>query len=498
MDLLQQAELPAELQYALTRGEHDIVYFAETLLGMPLHEGQRKWLTKKKAKINILSPSNRWGKSITVAIKHIHACFYKKGIGRGNQAGWMGLEYRTANIAPGYDMAEAVFKAMKQVLSSEFPIPQPDGTVRNNSCLIGWWWLRERTINSAPFQLHFMFNAYTEFKSLGADKGDNLQGKPYGYISYDEGGRSNHLEKEVDENIIPRLFDWGGELDIVSTPDMNSASLMYHFELFQAGSDPERTDVYAQEGSIWDNTFFSREQIQDHVDAYRGKASAPQVLEGKFVFAGDLMYSVQDIKLAEDESLNNPIRYEEGHKYVIATDTAIGRDEQVHQVLDITDPECIKLVRTAAHKGASKSPQVGMADFLDLFEHYNQGDTCRHILETHNGESARFYLDMPRLVKRRTTTYGGWRPDGITATPNKKRPNQVLKADVLLSLRKVLTAHQIKIPANERELIFQLSVYQEKDDKLRTDRLMALAMGCWLATDGSIKTSQIEYVDVTW
>lgn len=74
-----------------------------------------------------------------------------------------------------------------------------------------------------------------------------------------------------------------------------------------------------------------------------------------------------------------------------------------------------------------------------------------------------------------------------------RNPRNVKKAEILLALRKLLANKSIKIP-NETVLIQQLSVYREDDAKLKTDRVISLALAAWLATDGKPKVEKIEFI----
>lgn len=489
--------LPLDLQKALTEGYEDIVLFSKILLGMPLHEGQIEFLTKGKEKINILVPANRWGKSITVAVKHIHACFYKRGLGRGNTEGWAKAGYQTANLAPHTEMTQPVFQAIKAIMTSSFPIPQPDGTTINNNCLISWFLDDEHIRNSTPYLIPFMNRSEILFRSGGEDKFDSIQGKRFGYISYDECGRSNWLNHELTANIIPRLADLNGTLDLVSTPDMKSSSILAHYRLFQKGMN-RAPGYYAQEGSIAQNKYLLRTNpnyINEMLELYTGDPILDQVIYGKFVFAGDNLFPTTDIAEAIDEDLTVGIAYQKGHSYIIGIDTAIGADEMVYTVIDTTEKP-FKVVRIVAAKGSSKSPDIHMADFLALFDHYKQGiSNVRVALETWNGESVRFYKDLPLSIAILTKTWGSWTPEGIQRKPTGSRLSK--KADILIALRKCLAKHELKLP-NDSKLIEQLSIYREQDRELQTDRVMSLALACWLATDGKPKVSTIQYEEVTW
>jgi hypothetical protein len=192
---------------------------------------------------------------------------------------------------------------------------------------------------------------------------------------------------------------------------------------------------------------------------------------------------------AQDESLNDGVRYVDGHTYVMGTDTAIGSDEMVETVLDTTKKP-FQLVRQLAAKGNSKSPQMHLNDMLDLLESYcnSTKGNMKHLLETWNGESVRFYHDLPYWAQLMTKCYGSWQPDRrATENKNKELPktSQVKKADIILALRKLLSARELKIPANNTDLIQQLSIYREDDSNIPTDRVMSLALACWMASEGT-------------
>lgn len=454
-----------------------------------------------KRKINLLTCANRYGKSVLIGIIQIHNHFYKLGIQEASDdsAAWDKTEYRTANLAPHSSNTEAVFKAIHQIMTSSFSYSDPvTHQLITNKCKIEWFYLREKTLNTPPYKQFFEGNSYIEHRSLGADQGGSIADKPYGLITYDEGGRSNHLELEVRGVILARLFDWGGPLHIISTPDSNSKSSLYYYTLYKDGLIGVN-NTYTMTGSLRDNTFFTEEQIQEQYDLYKDDPLGDQVLEGKFVFGGNTLYDGESILDALDESLNDGVRYEEGHRYALGIDTAIGSDEMVYSLLDITTKP-YRLVREIACKGNSKSPQVHLYDLLDLVEAYYRNGNMFILLETWNGESARFYMDLPPWVQSITQTYGSWNPSKLVTdnnNPLKPRPNNSKKSDILISLKKLLSSRELKLPKNNTKLTDQIAIYSEDDSKLKTDRIMALALACHRAKDlDSVR--QIEWVSVDW
>lgn len=251
------------------------------------------------------------------------------------------------------------------------------------------------------------------------------------------------------------------------------------------------------EGQLSDNEFFPKEQIEEQYALYENNPLKDQVLYGKFVFGGDAIFDTQSIIDAKDEELNDGIRRQDGHNYVIGIDTAIGSDEMVYTVLDVTEKP-FKVVRIIAAKGNSKSPQMHLNDFIDLFESYRAENTrVRVMLETWNGESVRFYHDLPPHIQRVTKCYGSWQPTiKQQGNKNKAKPKTqaIKKVDILLALRKLLSARELCIPANNEALIQQLSIYKEDDGNIPTDRVLSLALASWLASETSTFQTDIKWV----
>jgi len=501
---------------------------------MPLHPGQIKYiedtsrkpighvLAGKEPKVCVLVPSNRWGKTTLAACLQIHANFYKLGVPEGNREAWTKAAYRTANVAPLSPLIEPVFLAIDQIMTSSFPIRLPDGRIVANKCQIDWFYLRNRTTTNPVHRQYFAFNSYIEHRTIGLTGADSLEGKPYGLITYDEGGRSNKLQQEVDGTLLARLFDWGGPLHIISTPDQTSPSILYHYELYKRGLE-HLPGHYTMEGQLNDNIFFPKKQIEEQYALYENNPLRDQVIYGKFVFGGDNLYNAEQILASKDPELNDGKRRIDDHTYIMATDTAIGADEMVHTVLDDTDFHVqmddngvyklsgkLELVKQMAAKGNSKSPERQLNDFMDLYDNYRTEDVSpKHLLETWNGESVRFYHDLPDYIRSNTKCYGTWQPKRLITGQTLARPrNQAAKkSDILMALSKCLSSGVLKIPSIDpnpvmsisgekpgADLIQQLSIYKEDDNNLPTDRLMSLALACWLAIEQNVKQKDLTFI----
>lgn len=520
------------------RARQDPVFFAEEFLGMSLHEGQILYLRAaclgvpelvellKDGKLPelrsfleehlpgeilksvlvdgkfkllrrfLLSCANRWGKSATISILQLWYLWNKFGI-RAEGKQWFDIEYRTANIAPIFSLVEPVFMAMKAIMTSSYPIKSEDGSMTTNKCQIEWFYIPEKTLNTPPYKMFFANNSYIEHLSLQGGKGDNLQGKPYGIITYDEAPRSNHLQMELDNSILGRLLDWTAPLHLLGTPDSDSYSLLYYHDLYEEGL-VGRNESYTQEGSIWQNTFMTRQQLEDHVRMLENNPFKEQMLNGKFIFGTQTIFPGEDILSAQTDELNDGERYKKNHKYVIGVDTAIGSDEMVYCVLDVTNKP-YKLVWMDAVQGNSRSPQMHLNALCNLVDSYRDGNNIQMVVETWNGESARFYEDLPPYIKAFTHTYGSWQPskmktDNQNPTVNKTR--DVKKADIIVALKKLLADKDILLPRRNYELIKQLQYYKEDDKHLETDRVIALCLCAWLAEENTRKTVELQFVEL--
>ena len=122
------------------------------------------------------------------------------------------------------------------------------------------------------------------------------------------------------------------------------------------------------------------------------------------------------------------------------------------------------------------------------------------LLETWNGESARFYLDLPPYIKAITHCYGAWQPQTVKTDNDNPVPNpsaNIKKADLIVTLNKALADRKIKIPKSNRDLIRQLSIYREDDTRLPNDRVISLSLATWLA-ENNTRQPTVEFVAVEW
>lgn len=385
-------------------GRSDPVYFTEVVLGVPLHDGQKVWLwvttrtcldkafelglsmgifrdrahfdsliSKTNGLKNILQPSNRWGKTVVTSCKHIWYCFYKIGA-RGTWEQVAKLECGTLNLSPHSNQAEAGFELVENILKSQM-LYVLDGVSNHNVCLIP-----DFLVSSVKQSRQHNFKNGTNYKAVptGEDQASSLAGTPRLYISYDECAQSLHLKEELPAKIMSRLIDFGGPLDLISTPETDKPSQQYFFHLCKKGLKGEE-GWYTQLGKITDNVFLGAEE-RDKVLAEilaTDPAKYRQVAFGEFVSTGKKMFEAVVIerlwdKFGVDPATLIPIH---GHQYLVWADWGFSDtgDPTVFYIIDYTQPKEFVLGRDKpryrvayreAHRGASPFEMIVRARVL--------------------------------------------------------------------------------------------------------------------------------------
>ncbi len=288
----EQKELLADVR----AGRKDPVLFAEKLLGIELHDGQKLWLwmtTKTQTdrafemgvklhdenrklwttreefdKLtkdhdflkNILVPSNRWGKTlVTSGVKHLWYNFYKIGV-RGTPEHIAQARCGTLNLSPHSNQCQAGYDYIMDILFSKFTYTiNVDGVPvsKKNECRISFFYVSDNSQKRTIF-----FKNGTSYKAVptGEDQASSLAGTRYLYISYDEAAQSLHLKAELPAKIMSRLIDFGGPLDLVSTPEVDKPSHQYFFHISKLGLKFE-DGWFTLIGKLMDNIFLGEKEV---------------------------------------------------------------------------------------------------------------------------------------------------------------------------------------------------------------------------------------------
>lgn len=524
-DLLRFKEKKRELKDSLRRltpdereiieltraGRADPVFFSQELLGMDLHDGQKLWLwvttktQKEKAfalgnslgvpgfesqvvfddmwtrcdfKRNILVPSNRWGKTLVTSVKHLWICYYKKGV-RGTPENIAATRCGTLNLSPHSKQANAGYQYILDILASRF-VWVKDGVSKKNVCRIGFF-----LVGQAKISRTISFSNGTTYQAVptGEDQASSLAGTPYLYISYDECAQSLHLKEELPAKIMSRLIDFGGGLDLISTPETDKPSHQYFFHIATMGKRQEE-GWWTMVGKMSDNNFLGKAEmeatlksiLQTDPQKYR------QVAFGEFVSTGAKMFDAVVVERIWD-GFQVPLPIHD-RKYLLIADWGFADtgDPTVFYVLDYTAYPKIRIAFRESIKGGA--PFVVMARARMLQREWN-GAKFLHDASNMGGVMIRKMLKEMEMQDVNDFSAVGSKTDMLFSLVVVLTDGRKTELDESNRIRELnpefgrLRSHHIP------ELETQLGNYQynpEKgitDKKIEQDEVMCLGMGIW-------------------
>ena len=491
-------------------GREDPVYFAEYHLGLTLHDGQKEflrfsdptWIALHPAEVaeynrthknqimtghkNLLNPSNRWGKTVVLAVKHIRYNYYKIGIDAAPSE-WEAQRYQTLGLSPHSSQLDACFNYILDILHSRFlgvPYgpngkPDPDLPARRNDCKIDFY----LSHNSQKRQITFKSNSTFYAAPTGEDAASSIAGKPFGYISYDEVVLSHHLREELFGRIFSRTMDWNAPVDLVSTADDQAKSQQYYFHLVR-NADKGENEWYAKHGILDDNTFIEVKKRED--SKAKLLAEDPlryrQVVLGEFIPSSTKSFDITTIENMWSKQIPDPIRKDipnptdSRHIYVGSVDWGFADtgDPTIMGFFD-TSVEPYQLIYCLKIQGGNPMSCLGTLRFL--WQHYG---LCDIIMDT-NSMGGVMIKKMLKEMGIRTydfSSHNGEKEDGI------------FKLKLLLSKGRqpALENNQI-IEKNPNygglrsyyisDMEDELASYELEDKKLKQDYVMMLMMFAW-------------------
>lgn len=377
------------------RGREDILYFSENLLGVPLNDYQKKWLSRTTTPrnewmekfgdaiediggflfgSNISSIGNQSGKTVGIAIKHIWFNKYKIGM---ELDGFLinSAYYATLNISPHSRQTKACYQHIKDILNGQFIIDE-EGKKRLNilSPLMRDFIVGD---NVNLGEIRFANKSIVYSVPTGQDQASSLAGAQFGYISYDECSQSLHLKEELGAKILSRLIKYGCCLDLIATPEVDSPSHQYYLHIVRMGIRGVQ-GWWALTGMGMDNNKFIPKTQRDRAKASllaTDKKRYRQVVHGEFVTSGKRFFDSSEIEnLWKLTGKRNCVK---GGKYLLVADWGFSDsgDESVFMVLDYTNFHMggkIDIVNHESIKGGS--PQMQFSLLRTLYEQYTWYD----------------------------------------------------------------------------------------------------------------------------
>ncbi len=241
------------------RGLLDPSYFAEVVLGVNLHDGQKAWLENSCCRENVLATGNRWGKSFVAAVKIVHHALYRPRKLKFDASG----RYRIVTASITQEQANIVFNQVVRLVRQS-PLLEPLITV----------------IAKTPYpRLEFGNGATVEARST-QNRGEYLLGQDYDLFIFDEVAFESDPEYVVEEVIQMRLADREGKLDLVSTPNGRNWFYRRAREVIEG-----KRDGYFQSGDSRENMHISRDFLEDRLKYFSDKRVQQNIM-GQFVDSG--------------------------------------------------------------------------------------------------------------------------------------------------------------------------------------------------------------------
>ncbi len=377
------------------RGRNDVQYFSEVILGVPLNDYQKKWLSRTctpreewPAKFgeevsevaglrfgkNISAIGNQSGKTVCIAIKHIW--FNKYKIGMDLEANLIDkAHYSTLNISPHSRQTKACYQHVKDILSGQFLIDE-DGKKRLNELHI---LMKEFLVgdNTNLGEIRFANKSIFYSVPTGQDQGSSLAGAQFGYISYDECSQSLHLKEELGAKVMSRLIKYGCCLDLIATPEVDSDSHQFYLHIVRLGMRL-KDGWYALTGmGMDDNKFISKKQKEGFKAELLStdKKRYQQVVKGAFVTGGKRFFDSSEIENLWRLPGKRDCKI--GGKYLVVADWGMSDtgDLSVFMVFDYTNYLFDGKIDLVAHESVQGgTPQMQFALLRTLYDQYTWYD----------------------------------------------------------------------------------------------------------------------------
>jgi len=384
-----------ELLKTERRGRADIIYFSEEMLGVPLNDYQKKWLTRTTTPrskwiekfgdaiediggfifgSNISSIGNQSGKTVGIAIKHIWFNKFKIGMELDERL-INSAYYATLNISPHSRQTKACYQHVKDILNGQFIIDE-DGKKRLNDLSP---LMKEFVVgdNMNLGEIRFANKSMMYSVPTGQDQASSLAGAQFGYISYDECSQSLHLKEELGAKILSRLIKYGCCLDLIATPEVDSPSHQYYLHIVKMGMKGIQGWWSLTGMGMDDNKFIPKDQRE------RAKATLlatdkkryRQVVKGEFITSGKRFFDASEIENLW--KLPSKKDCQRSGKYLLVADWGFSDsgDESVFMVLDYTSFQFNGKINIVNHESIrGGSPQMQFSLLRTLYDQYTWHD----------------------------------------------------------------------------------------------------------------------------
>lgn len=317
----------------------DLTRFTNVVLGMPTHAGQEYWFRESTRSINILKPANQWGKTTAEACKHIYQAVCKPQLdkfGDMEMSDRLSFEYRTLNFGKTYEIAKGVMEAIVDITQGHYLLP----TGKYNKSMLAGWAIKKIDDTPKLPRIHWWNNSKTLIRSWDG-LGESFKRLRLAFVSGDECGDIPELRLFLNGTLLPRLFFFEGNVDLVGTSQPKG---LEYEELAEEGEkemedrgDEARVFVLSARNNqamatVYRNDFMPSESIKE-IEAISDPELRKQIIYGQYVDWTKHLYTyeevthmfVPDIPYDEETGLSE-VPQRDG-TYIFSVDMAASDDE---------------------------------------------------------------------------------------------------------------------------------------------------------------------------
>lgn len=282
--------------------ERDIITFAEEVLGIPLHPGQKHWLQYSWKPVNILKPANQWGKTTAEAICHIFQATTKTMLQRFNMSheDWMRFRYITLNFGKTYEIAKGVMEAIVDITEGKYLLPNGG---YNKSLLRGW--AIDRVINIGGAKLpEIMWWNHSETLIRSYDQlGESFKRLRLAFVSGDECGDIPELKLFLTGTLMPRCFYFQAPIHLVGTSqpkglEYEEISEEAEESFLKDGLDSDyfvvSYHVDPDMSSVYTNEFMPKDHIKK-IESIADPELKKQIIQGQYVDWTEHLYTWDEV-----------------------------------------------------------------------------------------------------------------------------------------------------------------------------------------------------------
>jgi hypothetical protein len=482
-----------ELLEALSQKSRDPVYFSESIFGVKLNPGQKRWFRLMRLvpgssfrflfKRVIHVAANQIGKSLGLALLILWANHTKMGLPNHDWDSWLSLPYRWYHLAPSHPLALRVYNDIGMLITGSHPAQYDKETGKRRAIL----WspqLCEEVKFDTVYPGYRMWNGAEIHFHTTAEKAKGIQGVVANGVSIDEAAFEDFLKWVLNQAVKLRLAASGGPLWLISTPN----GINDYFELVEeildtgiqveelAWEDPNRKQALCW-SHIQDNVGFglSQEEV-DFMEVDVDPATKEQQLRGAFLEPKDAFFTpAAQISEAFDVRMADKAEPQHDHRYVIFWDPSVQSDPTVLIVIDVT-----------------RKPFRGV-----YFQRWERPMGINALLSEMHKVHAKWNTRDPKnpagFTPRAVTAYDSTSMGGAIIRQQLTRlsPQRALnfagnkvKINALTNLRAMLSRKDILLPKSWTRVLREILSYRLEDAKLVQDCVLAAAGAAQIAVTG--------------